>query len=167
MMIPQPVVDKLNEQIANEFGAAHNYLAMACRFDELGLKKLSEFFFRQSDEEREHGRKILDYVLEVGANVKLQPTPEPTGDMSSARSIVSSALEQEKEVTRQINEIAATAEANKDFATRSFINWFIDEQVEEVSTMSELLDLVELAGDSHLLQVEMRVAKMLAAPHGS
>ncbi len=165
MMIPQPVVDKLNQQIANEFGAAHNYLAMACRFDELGLKMLSQFFFRQSDEEREHGRKILDYVLEVGADVKLQATPEPRGDMSTPKTIVKSALEQEKEVTRQINDIAATAEANKDFATRSFINWFIDEQVEEVSSMSELLNLVELAGEDHLLQVEMRVAKMMAVPH--
>ncbi|GJM25704.1 MAG: ferritin [Phycisphaerae bacterium] len=167
MMIPQPVVDKLNQQIANEFGAAHTYLAMACRFDELGLKMLSQFFFRQSDEEREHGRKILDYVLEVGADVKLQATPEPTGDMSTAVSIVSTALEQEKEVTRQINDIAATAEAEKDFATRSFINWFIDEQVEEVSSMTELLELVKLAGDDHMLQVEMRVAKMMAAPHPS
>jgi ferritin len=166
MMIPQPVVDILNQQIANEFGAAHNYLAMACRFDELGLKMLAQFFFRQSDEERAHGRKILDYVLEVGAKVKLQATPEPRGDMSTPKSIVNSALEQEKEVTRQINNIAATAEANKDYATRSFINWFIDEQVEEVSGMSELLNLVELAGDNHLLQVEMRVAKMMAAPHG-
>ncbi|NOX60212.1 MAG: ferritin [Planctomycetes bacterium] len=165
MMIPQPVMDKLNQQIANEFGAAHNYLAMACRFDELGLKMLSQWFFRQGEEEREHGRKILNYLLETGAKVSLQATPAPSGDIDNPLAIVRAALEQEKEVTRQINEIAATAEQHKDFATRSFINWFIDEQVEEVSTMTELLNLVELAGENHLLQVEMRVAKMMVAPH--
>ncbi len=164
MMIPQPVATLLNQQVANEFGAAHNYLAMACRFDEMGLKMLSEWFFRQSDEEREHGRKIMGYLMETGSNVKLQAIPEPSGDMETPKSIVKTALDQEIEVTRQINEIAAAAEANKDFATRSFINWFIDEQVEEVSTMSELLSLVELAGEHHILQVEQRVAKMLAAP---
>lgn len=164
MMIPQPIVDILNQQIANEFGAAHTYMAMACRFDELGLKMLSRWFFRQSDEEREHGTKILNYLMETGSEVKLQSIAEPSGDMSSPMAIVRGALAQEVEVTRQINEIAATAETHKDFATRSFINWFIDEQVEEVSTMTELLNLIELAGETHLLQVEARVAKMMNAP---
>jgi ferritin len=161
MLIPQPVLEKLNEQIANEFHAAHNYMAMACKFDEMGLKMLSQWFLRQGEEEREHGKKILRYVLDVGADPKLQAIPEPDGDMSSPVKIVQTALDQELAVTKQINEIMALAEQHNDYATRSFLDWFTLEQVEEVSSMTELLQLVKLAGKEHLLQVEARVAKML------
>ena len=161
MLTPKVVVDKLNQQIANEFHAAHNYMAMACRFDGLGLKVLSEWFFRQGEEEREHGKKILTYLLEIGAEVHLQSIPEPVGDLTNPIAIVTTALHQEEKVTTQIHELVALAEQHKDYATRSFLAWFIDEQVEEVATMTELLQMLKLAGDQHLLQVEARVAKML------
>ncbi|HRX85381.1 MAG TPA: ferritin [Phycisphaerae bacterium] len=163
MITPKVVVDKLNDQIANEFHAAHNYMAMACRFDGLGLKVLSQWFFRQGEEEREHGKKILTYLLEVGADVQLRAIAEPVGDLSSPISIVETALEQEENVTKQIHDLVALAEQHKDYATRSFLSWFIDEQVEEVATMTELLQMLKLAGNQHLLQVEARVAKMLIA----
>lgn len=161
MLIPQTVVDRLNQQIADEFHAAHNYVAMACRFDGMGLKMLAKWFFRQGEEEREHGMKLLNYVLEVGGEVKLGSIDTPSGDMSSPISIVQTALDQEREVTRCIHEIVTLAEQHKDYSTRSFLNWFIDEQVEEVATMTDLLQLVKMAGDNNLLQVEARVAKML------
>ncbi len=161
MPIPAPLLKKLNEQIANEFHAAHNYLAMACRFDELGLKILSQWFLRQGEEEREHGKKILHYLLEVGAKIELKGIGEPKGDLSSPATIVQTALDQEIAVTNQIHAMVALAEEHKDYATRSFLTWFIDEQVEEVASMTELLQLVKMAGDQHLLQVEMRVAKLL------
>jgi len=161
MLIPKPVVDMLNQQIANEFHAAHNYLAMACRFDGLGLKVLSQWFFRQGEEEREHGKKIMRFLLEVGAEVNLQSTAAPTGDMSSPVAIVQTALAQEETVTKQIHDLVALAEQHKDYATRSFLAWFVDEQVEEVATMTELLQMLKLAGNQHLLQVEARMAKML------
>lgn len=163
MLIPKPIVEKLNEQIANEFHAAHNYMAMACRFDELGLKMLAQWFFRQGEEERNHGRKILDYLLEIGANVKLKAIPEPAGEMSSPVAIVQTALHQEMAVTKQIHAIVALAEEHKDYATRSFLTWFIDEQVEEVASMTQLLSLIRMAGENQLLQVEARVARMMEA----
>jgi ferritin len=164
MLTPAPVVEKLNEQIANEFHAAHNYMAMACRFDELGLKMLAQWFFRQGEEERDHGKKILHYLLEVGADVKLRAIGEPVGDLSSPVAIVETALAQEKKVTEQIHNLFALAEEHRDYATRSFLAWFVDEQVEEVATMTELLQMLKLAGDQHLLQVEARVSEMLSAP---
>ncbi|MCB9849082.1 MAG: ferritin [Phycisphaerales bacterium] len=164
MLTPKPIVDKLNEQIANEFHAAHNYMAMACRFDALGLKVLSEWFFRQGEEERDHGKRILRYLLDVGADVHLNAISEPTGNLSDPVSIVQSALNQEEQVTKQIHDLVAMAEEHKDFATRSFLAWFVDEQVEEVATMTELLQMLKLAGDHHLLQVEARVARMMETP---
>ena len=163
MLTPKPVVDKLNEQIANEFHAAHNYLAMACAFDGMGLKVLAQWFFRQGEEEREHGKKILHYLLEVGAEVTLRETPKPVGDRSTPIAIVQSALDQELAVTNQIHDLVALAEQHKDYATRSFLAWFVDEQVEEVATMTELLQMLKLAGEHHLLQVEARIAKIMEA----
>lgn len=163
MMIPSPIVNKLNEQIANELHAAHNYMAMGCRFDALGLKTLSQWFFHQGEEERDHGKRILDYLLGVGADVSLKAIPEPEGDLSSPVAIVQTALSQEQAVTAQIHAIVALAEEHKDYATRSFLTWFIDEQVEEVAAMTELLALVKMAGEHQMLQVEARVAKMMQA----
>ncbi len=163
MLTPKPVVEKLNKQIANELHAAHNYMAMACKFDEMGLKVLAQWFFRQGEEEREHGKRILKYLLDVGAEVRLQGIEAPSGDMSSPVSCVQTALDQEIAVTKQIHDLVALAEEHKDYATRSFLSWFVDEQVEEVATMTELLQMLKLAGEQHLLQVEGRVARMLAS----
>jgi ferritin len=164
MLIPKPILEMLNNQIAGEFQAAHNYMRMACVLDGMGLKMLSQWFFRQGEEERNHGKKILHYVLETGGDVKLQAVKEPTGDVSSALAIVQSALDQEISVTRAIHDIAAASEQHKDYSTRSFLGWFIDEQVEEVSSMTDLLHLVKMAGEHNLLAVEERVARLLEQP---
>ncbi len=156
MMISQTMCDKLNGQIKLEFSAAYQYLSMACTFDTMGLKILSQLFNQQYAEEREHALKILGYVQEVGGSVKLEAVPKPCGDYKSVQAIVEAALESEFEVTRAIGGLMDAAIAEKDHATQSFLKWFVDEQVEEVSSMSDLLTLVKLAGDN-VLQVESRV----------
>jgi ferritin len=156
MMISDKMCAKLNEQIAAEFSAAHAYLAMACAFDQMGLKILAKKFLDQESEEREHAMKILRYVQEVGGTVALQEVSRPRADYADVQAIVQAALESEENVTRMIHVLVAQAEDERDFATRSFLNWFVDEQVEEVSNMTDLLTLVRLAGDN-MLQVESRV----------
>lgn len=156
MMISEAMNAKLNEQIAAEFSAAHDYLGMACALDQMGLKILAKRFLAQHDEEREHAMKILHYVQEVGGTVVLQDTGKPGNDYENVEAIVRAALESEHKVTRMINDLVALADTEKDYATRSFLNWFVDEQVEEVSSMTDLLALVQLAGEN-MLQVEARV----------
>lgn len=156
MMISKKMCGKLNEQIAAEFSAAHVYLAMACSFDQMGLKILAKKFLDQEAEERKHAMKILRYVQEVGGTVALQEVPRPHADYTDAQAIVQAALESEEHIARLIHKLVALAEEQKDFATRSFLNWFVDEQVEEVSSMNDLLTLVRLAGNN-MLQVESRV----------
>ncbi len=156
MMISDAMNARLNEQITAEFSAAHSYLAMVCAFDRMGLKILSKRFLAQHEEEREHAMKIVRYLHEVGGTVTLEALPKPTGTFKSAEAIVQAALESEKNVTRMIHDLVALAQSEKDYATRSFLNWFVDEQVEEVSAMTDLLNLVHLAGDN-MLQVENRV----------
>ena len=156
MMISEIMCAKLNEQIAAEFSAAHAYLAMHCTLNEMGLKILGKRFLAQHDEECQHAMKFVGYVQEVGGAVKLEAIPKPSHEFADVVSIVQTALESEKNVTRMINELVALADKEHDYATRSFLNWFVDEQVEEVSSMIDLLDLVKMA-EGNMLQVESRV----------
>ncbi len=162
MMISAAMNTKLNEQIAAEFAAAHAYLAMACAFDRMALKALAKRFFQQHDEERGHGMKILHYIHEVGGTVSLDAVAKPKKDYKSVEAIVSTALQNEIDITEKINELVTFADSEKDYATRSFLEWFVDEQVEEVSTMSDLLNVVKLAGNN-VLQVEALVRHQMMA----
>ncbi|MBI5865386.1 MAG: ferritin [Planctomycetes bacterium] len=161
MHISKAMNAKLCEQISNEFGASQAYLAMACMFDGLALKGLAKLFRKQTDEEREHALKILDYVLEVGGDVKLAALPAPKSDFSSVKAAIDAAHKHELRVTQQIHDLVALADKEKDYASRSFLQWFVDEQVEEVSSMEHLLRIAEMAG-VNLLQLESYVRHMLA-----
>lgn len=160
MMISQAMQGKLNEQIGHEFGASHAYMAMACWFEQRSLNALGKRFRQQSAEEREHAIKIIDYLLEVGARPKLGALAEPKADYANVPDVIAAALEQEKTVTSQINALVDLADKENDHATRSFLQWFVDEQVEEVSSMQTLLDVAKMAG-SNLLQLEAYVRHTL------
>jgi len=160
-MISPAMNDKLNAQVTNEFGASHMYLQMACACEERTYKAMSAFFYRQSQEEREHAMKIAKYILEVGGQVTLGAIPQPSGDFATPLAIFQAALAAEQTVTRQIHDLVALAEQEKDYASRSFLQWFVDEQVEEVSTMSELVDIAERAKE--VFHIEMHVRQMLAS----
>jgi len=156
MMISTAMNAKLNDQIGAEFAAAHAYLAMSCAFDHMALKVLAKRFLKQHDEECEHAMKILHYVQEVGGTVSLEAIAKPKKDYKSMEAIVSTALQNELDITAKINDLMTLAESEKDYATRSFLQWFVDEQVEEVSSMTDLLNVVKLAGEN-MLQVEALV----------
>ena len=163
MAISEAMNKKLNEQITNELNASQIYLSMACMFADMGLNRLPARFRQQVEEERVHALKILDYVLEVEGKVALQAIPEPPHEWPSVLAAIEGALEHERKVTRQIHDLVALAEKDNDYATRSFLNWFVDEQVEEVSSMTQLRDVAKMAGD-HLLQLEAYVGHLMA--HG-
>ncbi len=161
MMISENMASALIQQIANELNTAHSYLAMALAFEEKGLKVFGRRFHAQATEEREHAMKIVKYLQDVGASVILAEVARPKSDYGSAQAMVEAALESERTVTQQINDLVALADSEKDHATFSFLQWFVDEQVEEVATMSELLQLVKLAGEANLFFVEGRLAKTM------
>ena len=158
MMISEKMSKALNKQVTNEFHASFTYLAMALSFHDMGLKVFAKRFYDQANEEREHAEKILRYLQEVGAEARLDGIEKPKGDYKTVTEIVKAALEAELTVTKQIHDLVTLAESEKDYATRSFLRWFVDEQVEEVSSMQELLQMVEMAGDKHLFFVEARLA---------
>ncbi len=157
MSISEKMNQALNHQVTNELGASHAYLAMSQCFERMGLKIFAKRFFNQAEEERGHALKIIKYVQDVEGAVKLGAIPEPRGDYPSAEAIVEAALESERGVTGQVNELVALAETEHDYSTRSFLQWFLDEQVEEVASMHEMLQLVRMAGEGNLLLVEPRI----------
>ena len=124
-----------------------------------GRKERAGHGEKEADEERTHALKILGYIQEVGGTVTLEALSKPRASYPSVEAAVKTASSQEKKVTGQINALVALAEQEKDYATRSFLNWFVDEQVEEEASMSALLQLVEMAG-KNVLQLESHLARM-------
>jgi len=162
MMISQKMADSLNEQVKNEFYSSWLYLAMAYKFESMGLKVFAKWFFRQADEEKEHAMKIAKYILDQGAEVKLTALDKPKTEYASAEEIVGDAVNHEKLVTKMINDLVDLALKENDHATFSFLQWFVNEQVEEVASTTELYDLVKMApGPGQMYMLEGRVYHLL------
>jgi ferritin len=138
-MAAEAFIEKLNEQIGHEFAAHHQYIAIAVYFDELTMPQMAQLFFDQAVEERNHAMMMVRYLLDADARVQIPAIPAPVCSFEDVVSPVVLALEQEKRVTRQINELIGIARRENDFASDQFMQWFIKEQVEEVSKMSDLL----------------------------
>jgi ferritin len=162
VIIKEKTVEAMNSQIQSEFAASAQYIAIAVYFDEEGLPELAGFFYRQSDEERAHAMKFVRFLLDAGAKPIIPPLPNLRNEFASATDAVQFALDQEKKVTHQINNLVAIATAEGDYTSQNFLQWFVTEQVEEVSTMTQLLQTVQHAGPS-LLLVEDFVRRHAAA----
>jgi len=166
MMISEKMHKALNTQVMNELHASHIYLAMSLAFRDMGLKVFAGRFYEQSEEERRHALKIINYLQDVGAPARLDVIPRPEGRFETATAIIKAAVQAEEMVTKQVNELVTLAETDKDYATRSFLQWFVDEQVEEVASMHELLQWVEMAGEKNLFFVEARVRRRSRVSEG-
>lgn len=166
-MIEKELEAAMNRQVVNELYASNAYLTVASYMDMQGLKVLAGFFFKQSEEERTHALKFVHYLLDVGGRPVIGPIPEPKTDLANVEAAVQRSLEQEIEVTRQINELMALAQTNNDYAAVSFLRWFVDEQVEEQAAMNDLLALIRHAGPNNLLLVEDRLMKQGVSPINS
>lgn len=159
-LISENLQDAINAQAGREFGASMEYIHIASYFDGRSLPELAAFFFRQSEEEREHGMKFVHFVLEAGGDVKVPEIPAARHGFDSAEDAVQAALGWEVAVTNYINDLVALAIEERNFIAQQFLQWFVTEQLEEVSTMSELLDTVRHAGESNLLLVEDYVVRL-------
>ena len=147
-------VDKLNEQIAYEFSASQQYIAIAVRYDAETLPRLARFFYAQALEERNHALMMVKYLLDAGVDPVIPGIDAPKTNFDDVVAPVALALEQERAVSQQINALAAVARDEGDYASEQFMQWFIKEQVEEISTMSDLHRVLERARDNPLLAEE-------------
>jgi bacterioferritin B len=159
MLISEKMNAELNAQAGRELGASNQYMNIAAYFDNEGLPELSAFFFRQSGEERQHALRFVNYVLDAGGKVAVPAIDAPPSDIGSAERAVQLSLDWEMEVTQQINTLMDLAIKQNDHITQEFLRWFVDEQLEEVSTMDELLSVVRRAGEANLLFVEQYIVR--------
>ena len=149
----------LNEQVGREFAASQQYVAIAVWFDTETLPLLAAHFYRQAVEERNHAMMIVQYLLDAGHSVVIPGVDAPQTEFKDARTPVALALEQEKRVTDQIAELAGLAREEGDLVGEQFLHWFLQEQREEVASMSDLLSVVERASESNLLLAEDYLAR--------
>ena len=154
MQISKAMADLMSAQVGNELGASNQYLQIATYFEGESLSKLAKFFYDQSEEEREHAMKFVHFLMEVGAEMSIDAIPATKTDIDTAEKAFEMSLAWEQEVTRQIHDMVDLAIEEKDYASQAFLQWFVTEQVEEISTMETMLDIVRKAGEKNLLMVE-------------
>jgi ferritin len=150
-MADQSFADALNEQISNEFGASQQYIGMAVYYDSETLPRLAAFFYRQAVEERNHAMIMVQYLLDAGEEVRIPDIKSQQTRYDDVVGPVKMALDQEKRVTDEINALFKLARDTGDFQAEQFLTWFVKEQVEEVSSMNDLLNVIERAKDNPLL----------------
>jgi ferritin len=158
-------VEALNEQIAYEFGASQQYVAIAVYYASETLPRLAQTFYLQAVEERNHAMMMIQYLLDRDEPVHVPAVSAPQTDFADPVAPVALALEQERGVSDQINGLLKIARDEVDFGSEQFMHWFVKEQVEEVSKMSGLLDVVERARENPLLAEDYLARE--AAPAGA
>ncbi len=146
-MIDKEIQKALNTQINHEMAAAYNYMAMAAHFEEQNLTGFASWMRVQRMEELEHAAKLVQFLLDRGGSLDLAAVAKPKTDYKTPLEVFETALKQEQTNTRTIHELYKLAQDKGDYATQSFLQWFIDEQVEEEKIMDEVISLLKFAGD--------------------
>lgn len=149
--------EMLADQVANEFAASQQYIAVAVYFDSQDLPQLARHFYRQSLEERNHAMMMVQYLLDRNIPFTIPGVAEVRNDFGSVREPIALALAQEKEVTGSIEALFRAAREQNDPLGEQFMLWFLKEQVEEVSSMTTLLNIAERA--DNLFDIENYVAR--------
>ncbi|MGZ5382567.1 MAG: ferritin [Acidimicrobiia bacterium] len=140
--------DAYNDQITLEFASSYAYLQMAAFFEDANLPGFANWMRQQAEEERLHAMKFFDFVLDRGNHVELRVILAPSSDYTSPLSVFEASLAQEQKVTAAIHALYGQATASKDYESLPLLHWFINEQIEEESTVSELIDQIAMAGDN-------------------
>lgn len=164
-MISKKVEEAINRQIKNEEHSARIYMAMASWCETKGLRGSAAFLYKQSDEERMHQLKFVKFLNDRGGYAQLQTLDAPNAEYASVLEIFQNVLRHEEFVTAAINEIYAITIEEKDYTTGTFLQWFINEQIEEESTAHSILDKINLVGDDKagLFHIDKELEAMAAA----
>jgi len=154
VLISRDLAKAFNAQIGHEFGASLQYVSIAAHFQQRHLTLLAKLFFEQADEERQHALKFVKYMLDAKGDLVVPSIPAPTPTFASAEEAVAAALKWEQEVTRQVTGLMDLAVKESDYLAQSFLQDFIDEQLEEVMKMDQLVSVIQRAGEKNLIMVE-------------
>ncbi|MEA2042108.1 MAG: ferritin [Bacteroidota bacterium] len=146
-MLSEKVEKSLNEQIKEEFDSSQLYLAMASWAEVKGLNGAAKFLYAHSDEEREHGLKLFHYVNDRGGHAITPELAMPDIKYDDLHTIFKAIYDHEKYISQKINNLVGICLKENDFTTQNFLQWYVQEQIEEESLFGELLDKLELLGE--------------------
>lgn len=158
--------DRLNDQLANEFAASQQYIAVGVWYENQTLPQLASHFYRQAVEERNHAMIIARYLLDARKPVSVPGVAAPENEFADPVAPVRLALRQEEQVTTQIEELAKLARAEGDLVSEQFLAWFLKEQLEEMASMADLLRTVERAAETNILLAEDYLARTTIGDQG-
>lgn len=147
-MLSKKVEEALNKQINAEFWSGNLYLSMSAHFAKEGKSGFANWFKVQALEEQDHAMKIFDYIISRGGTVTIKPIEEVPHKWKSPADAFKAALKHEKLVTSMIRDLVSLSHEEKDYATVSMLQWFVDEQVEEEETAQEYVDSLEMINDN-------------------
>jgi len=147
-MINSKVEAALNDQIRKEFYSFYLYLSMAAHLESMNLKGFAHWMRIQANEETKHAMKIYEHIIQRGGKVTLQQIDAPPSRWKSAKEIFGESYQHEQKVTESINKIVALSRAEKDNASEAFLQWFVNEQVEEEASTYEIAQKLKMMGDN-------------------
>jgi ferritin len=146
-MLGKEIQDAMNEQMKNEFYAAYQYLSMAAYCESENLPGFAHWMRTQAQEETQHAMKFYDFILDRNGRVVLQAVEEPVVEFGSPLEVFERALEQEQRVTAMINDLYGLAVRENDYASQTFLQWFVTEQVEEEKNAGDVVETLKMIGD--------------------
>ncbi len=164
-MIKENVEISINEQIKKEEYSSRLYLQMASWCEVNGFKGAADFLYAQAEEEREHMLKFVHYLNDRGGHAKMMVMEQPPYEFKNIVDIFEQVMKHEEYITESINEVYEVTLNAKDYTSGNFLQWFINEQIEEESTMSTILDKIRLVGSDKagFFHIDKELEAMAAA----
>ena len=147
-MIDEKVLEALNKQVNAELYSSYLYMAMSAFLEDKGLPGFANLEMVNAKEELDHAMKFYDFIIRRGGKVEIEAIEKPTTDWENPVAVLENVVSHEEKVTGLINDLVSLAIEQKDFATNQFLQWFVDEQVEEEETANDDLNSLNLAMDS-------------------
>ncbi|MEA3508811.1 MAG: ferritin [Synergistota bacterium] len=166
-MIGKAMLDEFNRQINEEMFSSYLYLSIAAWFEDINMKGAAMWMRAQSDEETMHANKFFDYILVRGGKVELLPIEGPKKEWTSPLDAFEASYEHEHHISARINTLMDLAVKEKDYAAQAFLQWFVNEQVEEEASVDEVVQKLKMVGDSKngLFMIDRELAARGASSH--
>lgn len=164
-MISKKLEKAINDQIRIEEESSRIYLAMASWCEVKGLPGAARFLYQHSDEEREHQLKFVHFLNDRGGHAVLQAVDQPAAEFNSIEELFDKVLKHEQFVTKKINEMVDICLEEKDHTTNNFLQWFVEEQIEEESLVQDVVDKIKLVGESKVgnFHIDMYLSQLADA----
>jgi ferritin len=161
-MLNKKIEKALNEQVEKEGYSSSLYLAMASWAEVKGMAGVAGWLYAQSDEERIHMLKFIRFINERGGKALVPGFKQPGKDFPNVKKMFEEVLKHEQFISASINDIVALCVAEKDFTTQHWIQWFVNEQIEEEANATKILDKLNLLGDGNLYLFDRDIMSLRA-----